>query len=331
MNTRIPLVATFLMTASTAMAGAISRPSIPDDPAGIFGPFQVMQPDVQWASPDCTRIPCRTVGSPTTPVPKEGDPGFIGPLSRPNAPVSPGEREPEEIVVTGRRPKAALPPPFPAESFQKELADARADNEHQIVDMGDNRYGVIIDGKVAVCGMGQCNVPRKMTDAEATKFAADKQLDSSINSGKGSINDPANNKGTGNTPVSLSSTDNSDGGTNDGQALGDGLSALGNDSDTPGAGTGIGGPDGPGLGASAEVKVGKIDCGADKAQCEPDGITYNGLKPLAKTLGRLEAAAAAANLLDDRPDTGRINVDSTLGGKKRQGDVDAVANGDPTP
>jgi acyl-CoA thioesterase-1 len=38
-----------------------------NDPAGVFGPIQGMQPDVQWASPDCTHIPCRTVNSPGGP------------------------------------------------------------------------------------------------------------------------------------------------------------------------------------------------------------------------------------------------------------------------
>lgn len=69
----------------------------------------------------------------------------------------------DEIVVTAPRrndkpQEAPLPPAFPADTFQRELADARSCTVLPVVDLGDNRYGVVDDnGGVKVCGLGQCD------------------------------------------------------------------------------------------------------------------------------------------------------------------------------
>lgn len=128
-------------------------------------------PGTQWASPDCTHIPCRLADSPGTGATESGlpydqQPGFIGPPAP---------------------PKNNLPPAFDAKDFQKELAEARADNQYPIVDLGDNRYGVVLDnGTVSVCGRGQCTMPRPA--AEFPDLPERLQAAQSLNSGAGSIN-----------------------------------------------------------------------------------------------------------------------------------------------
>ncbi|MCR4296637.1 MAG: hypothetical protein NUW21_13985, partial [Elusimicrobia bacterium] len=85
------------------------------------------------------------------------------------------------------------------------LADARAENEHTIVDLGDNRYGVVLDDDtVAVCGLGQCTMPRPAS--EFPKLAEQIQMARSLNNGD-SINKEnpngftmASNKQTPGTP-----------------------------------------------------------------------------------------------------------------------------------
>lgn len=131
---------------------------------------------MKWASPDCTHIPCKLVDDSRKSTVIDGivvtgrrydqQPGFIGPP----APL-----------------KNALPPAFDSKEFQKELAAARADNQYTVVDMGDNRYGIVFDdGNVSVCGAGQCTMPRPASDFP--KLPEMIQAAQSLNSGAGSIN-----------------------------------------------------------------------------------------------------------------------------------------------
>lgn len=141
-------------------------------------------PGREWASPDCQRIPCRladppptdeivvTGRRPTAPtesgLPYDQQPGFIGPPAPPSGP--------------------SMPPPFSSAEFQRELADARSDNQHTVVDLGNNRYGVVLDdGSVSVCGRGQCSTPRPAS--EFPDLADRIQAATSLNSGAGSLND----------------------------------------------------------------------------------------------------------------------------------------------
>lgn len=129
-------------------------------------------PGTQWASPDCQRIPCRTVGSPGGDVPYDQQPGFIGPPAPPKTPSG--------------------PPPFPPELFQQELANAQAQSPNPVIDMGDGRYGAVLeDGTVAVCGQGQCAMPRPASDFPGleAKIQDARQQNASINSGMNSLND----------------------------------------------------------------------------------------------------------------------------------------------
>ncbi len=133
-------------------------------------------PDMEWADPRCQQIPCRVV--PRTdeivvtgrrnPTAYDQEPGFIGPPAPPKA-------------------KSNLPPAFSPAEFQRELADARAQNEdsgsgYTVVDMGDNRYGVVLDdGSVSVCGLGQCTMPRPAS--EFPNLADQIQAARSLNNG----------------------------------------------------------------------------------------------------------------------------------------------------
>jgi hypothetical protein len=132
----------------------------------------------KWASPDCTHIPCKLAddagkGAIESGLPYDQQPGFIGPPAP---------------------PKNNLPPAFDSKEFQKELAAARADSSNTIVDLGDNRYGVVLDdGSVSVCGKGLCNMPRPAS--EFPKLAEQIQAANSINSGAKSLNSDNPNAG----------------------------------------------------------------------------------------------------------------------------------------
>ncbi|MBI2387268.1 MAG: hypothetical protein HYV14_14845 [Elusimicrobia bacterium] len=77
-------------------------------------------------------------------LPYDKQPGFIGPPAPPiNASNSVG--------------MFSDPPAFSPAEFQKEMADARSDNPYPVIDLGDNRYGIVTpDGEVQVCGKGLC-------------------------------------------------------------------------------------------------------------------------------------------------------------------------------
>lgn len=161
-------------------------------------------PGREWASPDCQRIPCRladpvvldeiVVTGRRNPAPTESglpydqQPGFIGPPAPPSGP--------------------SLPPAFSAADFQRELSAARSDSQNTVVDLGDNRYGVVLDdGSVSVCGMGQCAAPRPAS--EFPGLADQIQAANSLNNGAGSLNDgnpqgftPSSNKRTPPAPGS---------------------------------------------------------------------------------------------------------------------------------
>lgn len=143
--------------ASPACVEFLMKNSASANPAETIAAY-TPPPGREWASPTCQRIPCRLADAPSAvgfaagfaagPPPAsssyEDEPGFIGPPSP---------------------PKSSLPPAFDAKDFQKELAAARAESQNTIVDMGDNRYGVVLDdGTVAVCGNGLCSRPRPASE-----------------------------------------------------------------------------------------------------------------------------------------------------------------------
>jgi hypothetical protein len=153
------------------------------------GPIQLLgnSPDVKWASPDCTHIPCRLADSPASGLPYDRQPGFIGPPAP---------------------PQNNLPPAFDPKDFQKELAAARAESQNTIVDMGDNRYGVVLeDGTVSVCGSGLCSMPRPAS--EFPKLAEQIQAAVSLNSGGESLNNGNPNGFTASSNKQTPNLDNS--------------------------------------------------------------------------------------------------------------------------
>ena len=330
MKTRIPLVATFLMTASIAVAGSISRPSIPgpgilEDPAGPFGSAQLLgnSPDVQWASPSCSTIGCPTVGNR---VPQEGDPDFIGPIR---------------------------PPKTDDAALDKAIADQKSlSPDDTYIKLGDGTFAQIFkDGSIAINTANMCGIPKSPEEAKKNnpalvaalaqleeKKLEKEKMDSSINGGRDSINEPGNKKSTppGGHMASMTSGSDSNGGnqdtggnagSNDGNDLGEGLGAM-NDTGTSSAGTGIG-TDGSsgGLGASGEVKVGKIDGAVAKAEAEKsEGYTYNAIRAAAQNSARVGEGVKAA--FADPHNAGRPNVDDTYGDGKEVGKTQASANGD---
>jgi hypothetical protein len=193
----------------------------------------------------------------------------------------------DEIVVTGTRP---LPPPFDSKDFQKELADARADNSKKVVDLGNNRIGIVNDdGKVFVCGKGQCDLkPRKPENVPG--FAEAMQRDQSLNSGNVSINSENPNgtpkgvpKGVGTPPASQ--TPPAD--TSVAKSMGGDVVALQNEvsgnnfgasSASSGSGAGSGAIGGTGVGGAkgAEVvKVSKAEVDAALAKVDSEGYSFD--------------------------------------------------------
>ncbi|UPT75072.1 MAG: hypothetical protein M0D55_04995 [Elusimicrobiota bacterium] len=64
---------------------------------------------------------------------------------------------PPDICGGAGRGMSSDPPAFTKDEFQREMADARSDNPYPVIDLGDNRYGVVTpDGEVQVCGKGVC-------------------------------------------------------------------------------------------------------------------------------------------------------------------------------
>lgn len=83
-------------------------------------------------------------------LPYDQQPGFIGPPAPPAAGHGP-------INASNSAGMFSDPPAFSPAEFQKELSDARSDNPYPVIDLGDNRYGVVTpDGEVQVCGKGVC-------------------------------------------------------------------------------------------------------------------------------------------------------------------------------
>lgn len=161
--------------ASKACTDYLMRARGAANPVETIGAYD---PPVQWASPDCQHYGCllaepvvldeivvtgRRNPAPTeSGLPYDQQPGFIGPPAPPSGP--------------------SMPPPFSPGEFQRELADARSDNQHTVVDLGNNRYGVVLDdGSVSVCGRGQCSTPRPAN--EFPNLAEQIQLARSLNNG----------------------------------------------------------------------------------------------------------------------------------------------------
>ena len=264
--------------------GRLSGAGNISDPIAAY----TLLPGQAWASPTCTHIPCRTVGSPTGAIPYDQEPGFIGP------PAPPVDRS---AAHSGESP---LPPAFDAKDFQKELADARANNEDpalKIIDLGNNRYGVVGPNGVNVCGKGQCDIkPRPLTSFVNIKDQL--QAANNINSGADSINNgqPKGNKSAGFTAQSNPS--NLPGASDNGStppSAHDVGAGIGGDQGriSKGFGTGAGstggagGSDSGGDVAAKDKEVIKVD---GKTLKMPDGYTYTHLAETAAVLDKTATA-----------------------------------------
>jgi len=280
-------------------------------------------PGVQWASPDCQRIPCRTVGSPGGDVPYDQQPGFIGPPAPPKV--------------------NAGPPPFPPEVFQQELANAQAESPNPVIDMGDGRYGAVLeDGTVAVCGLGQCAMPRPASDFPGleAKIQDARQQAASINSGMNSLNDGSGsinggNKSTPNKsapgadePVNLANSGRTGAATdmgptpNGGGSAGDIGAEFAGDLERLSGGTGAeiassgGGYDSPSYGSNEIVK---IDGAVARAEAEKSGYTYTRIDDAAKnTESIIKGGEKAFDTSNGRADAPPVN-------EKYLGKIQAVA------
>ncbi|MBI4062273.1 MAG: hypothetical protein HY403_12695 [Elusimicrobia bacterium] len=129
--------------------------------------------------------PCQTLGLPGFGALQDGSPPSVclpadaacqnGYMTGQGAGMQAFERIPPE------------PPPFDPADFQKELADAREGNEYTVVDLGDNRYGVVDEKGVRVCGKGLCDSqPRPASDFPG--LADMIQAAKNINNGEDSLN-----------------------------------------------------------------------------------------------------------------------------------------------
>lgn len=134
-------------------------------------------PGTQWASPDCTHIPCRLADSPTgsgaveSGLPYDQQPGFIGPPAP---------------------PKSQGPQPFADESsFKQAMKDQEAVTPGKVVDLGNNTYAVDTgDGNYSIgglCSGAPCNGLPKPAD-QIPGLADALQAANSLNSGGRSIN-----------------------------------------------------------------------------------------------------------------------------------------------
>jgi hypothetical protein len=189
----------------------------------------------------------------------------------------------EEIVVTGTRP---LPPPFDAQDFAKELADARSDNPKKVVDLGGNRFGVVNDdGTVNVCGKGQCDLKPRSPDS-VPGLADAMQLYASINSGNTGA--AGSNKGAGTPPPArtTAATQTPPPDSSGARNMGGDVAALqneitGNKFGASSAGSdsgGSGGSDGSGAGAtgghSKLIPATKAEIAAALAKLDTEGYTF---------------------------------------------------------
>lgn len=210
---------------------------------------------VQWASPDCQHIPCKLAEKPD---------------------AAAGETPAAPSNLKG-------PPPFDAKDFQKELANARADGKNTIVDLGDNRYGVVLDnGDVSVCGPGKCAAPRPAGDFPglAAKIQDARQEAASINNGRGSINDGNKSSPGGRGPVSLASSAPSTDGRN--AAREQGAEIASNQAGLNGeAAPASGGTPGGAAGAGNQAVI-KVDGAVAKAEAAKNGYTYTQIGAAAK-------------------------------------------------
>ncbi|MBI2789109.1 MAG: hypothetical protein HYX59_10545 [Elusimicrobia bacterium] len=137
-------------------------------------------PGTQWASPDCTHIPCRLADSPAAPAASgqtlagrsyEDEPGFIGP--------------PSPFRNQG-------PQPFADESsFKQAMKDQEAVTPGKVIDLGNNTYAVDTgDGNYSIgglCSGAPCNGLPKPAD-QIPGLADALQAANSLNSGGKSLN-----------------------------------------------------------------------------------------------------------------------------------------------
>lgn len=311
---------------STACKEYLQRSLSGANPAGTIAAY-TPPPGQQWASPSCTHIPCLLADSPT-----EGD----------------------EIVVTGRRQVSEkprdddfvgpvlppnenkLPPAFDAKDFQKEIADARADSQNTIVDLGDNRYGVVLeDGTVAVCGRGACNMPRPAS--EFPKLAEQIQMATSINSGINSLNNDNPNGFTAKSDKGKSAPgggmpppaddDSASSGSNGGGSLG--RSFATDQANISGGGGGDASSSGSGGGASSGDGKGYI--AVKPSEMEPVGrikITHTALLKTEADINSAEKAFTSGKngFAAPNDDTGSAAGDPPIS-PEHLGKIQAVENG----
>jgi len=134
-------------------------------------------PGTQWASPDCTHIPCRLADSPTgtgaveSGLPYDQQPGFIGP--------------PSPFKNQG-------PQPFTDENaFKQAMKEQEEVTPGKVIDLGNNTYAVDTgDGNYSIgglCSGAPCNGLPKPAD-QIPGLADALQAANSLNSGGKSLN-----------------------------------------------------------------------------------------------------------------------------------------------
>ncbi|MDD5303734.1 MAG: hypothetical protein PHS14_11585 [Elusimicrobia bacterium] len=343
MNIKTPLAAALLMTASAAVAQLLPAPAQGSpssgitlagmtDPAGPFGGAQFLgnSPDVAWADPGCTHVPCAVKDD------KSGKPSWD---------------------------QAAL---------DKAIAEQKALTPNMpVVDMGDGTYALDLgDGTVSIGTAFSCGIPRKMTDAQKAKFAAQADKDKakkdadeqiaksvngdgskSINNGKGAINGdggaPGGGKASPGGPGAFSLTSNgsgapgagdgadtppenpaaNSGGRQDGETLAGMQASM--DGGTPSSfssGSAFASASGGGQGeVAAAGKQAVIKVNGNEAVRSFAGYTWR--KNADAEANAKRGAEAVKAAFTEGSGSGRVTVDSTIGDGEYLGKTQAVSNG----
>ncbi len=292
-----------------------------------YGPVQQMgqSPDVQWADPNCTRIPCRTVGSsaPTNASAnvQEGDPGFIGP-PRPN----PG------------------PQPFgSAEEAQKARDEAvkMGINAADLVVLPNNtvlqRIGPGQYSTMGRCSGGPCSGMPQSSSALDSQFIAAKEQER--RAAETAADEKSANKTAANTPPGGGMNANNLPGDGGGQSLnpdrpnttGTGGSGKGTGGQTTGTGSGGGRDDGNVLGLlSNSISGTGGDTGTGGGDAEPQAVIKVAGSTIAKPTGKLGSEKFEFNAVNKAADAA-MGVFSNAPVGTNPGGVDNLNVPDPKP
>lgn len=146
----IPACVDFLMK--------LSNSTNPAETIAAYNP----PPGTQWASPDCTHIPCRLADSPTAPSNPgasaqtlagrsyEDEPGFIGPPS----------------PFRTNNAAGSTPPPMTDAEYEQVFQGIKESYGADAIDLGNKTYGILTDdGLMSVCSPTDCR------QAQQSEFA----------------------------------------------------------------------------------------------------------------------------------------------------------------